>query len=181
MEAYRFRQDRWNVETQRGTASVEAVVALPVLVLLFVGVFYVRDLATAKHDALTKARTCAWLYSANNCNEKPAGCEDILVDDDEGGKVTDKVAEALADGTDRITKSPGMGGAIEHIVSAMIEPALKAAFGRSVAANATNEVKRPALFGQGKQVVAGKYHLACNLNPSTMEDVVKDAWHLLRP
>ena len=73
----------------RGVATVEAVVALPVLVLLFIAVFFFRDLAGARHEAATKARSCAWLYSANNCTTVPAGCEGVLTDTTAVGDASD--------------------------------------------------------------------------------------------
>jgi hypothetical protein len=52
---------------RRGAASAEAVVVLPIFIVLFISLFYVRDQVLAKQAAQERARTCAWLYSWNNC------------------------------------------------------------------------------------------------------------------
>lgn len=66
----------------RGAASVEAVVVLPVFLILFISLFYVRDQVLARQATQEQARTCAWLYSANNCefdaNSMPAYCDGVL-------------------------------------------------------------------------------------------------------
>ncbi len=63
-----------NRRTQRGAAGVEAVVILPFFVLLFLGLFFLREAFLEKQRLQAKARTCAWLYSQNGCNVVPPGC-----------------------------------------------------------------------------------------------------------
>src|SRR3954467_2633041 len=62
----------------RGTASVEAAVALPFFVLVLSGIWFVRDRQLAIQSAENQARSCAWQYSANDCSEVPKGCEGVL-------------------------------------------------------------------------------------------------------
>ena len=50
---------------------VEAVVALPFMVLVFASVMYVQRASLARQSADAAARTCAWLYSVNGCSQMP--------------------------------------------------------------------------------------------------------------
>jgi hypothetical protein len=180
MDLHRFRafgsfpryptRTRWRT---RGTASVEAVVALPVFVILFVGLLYVTHVAEAQQSVEMTARTCAWLYSAKNCNEIPPGCEGYL----HAGTASAKEAAPV----DTALQSHGSSGVVPGIVAGLLEPAIQAAFGRSLDASVPTTSDRPGLFGGGKVTVTGSYHLACNLTPMTLGDVAKDAWSRLWP
>jgi hypothetical protein len=150
----------------RGTASVEAVVALPVLLLLFISVFYVRDNALALQSAANQARTCAWLYSAANCPEDPsdipAACQGAALSVD-------------PDVVDR----PELPETVEPITSAidrLLGVALEAAFGKATTVVADKSFSPPALYGGGTKVVHRNYHLACNIQKKDLGDVVLEAW-----
>src|SRR5688572_20991055 len=62
----------------RGVASVEAVVALPFLLLVLVCVSYVRTAALEERKAAAHARSCAWKYSQSNCDVVPPGCSGVV-------------------------------------------------------------------------------------------------------
>jgi hypothetical protein len=151
----------------RGTASVEAVVALPVLLILFASVFYVRDNALALQNAANEARTCAWRYSANNCGAVPVECsQDPIVDDTSNPPA--EIREHLP-------------GVIGDVVFTLVEPALKAAFGSSVEVRAERALNRPRVYGGGTKVVHRNYFLACNLAHVEATDVATEAWNALYP
>ena len=152
---------------RRGTASVEAVVALPVLLLLFVSVFYVRDDAIALQTAANEARTCAWLYSANNCESLPAECHGS--------------ARNVGNSGDPPVQLPRVGGRIGDVVTGLLEGALQAAFGRALDVRTEKSFAPPKVYGGGTKVVHRDYHLACNLGEVTAESIVKDAWNLVYP
>jgi hypothetical protein len=158
----------------RGAASVEAVVVLPIFLVLFISVFYVRDQVITKQAAQERARTCAWLYSANNCefdeNLMPAECKDVVSE----VPIASDAAKAI---TDKLTGD----GFFQDIVSKMIDSALEDAFGRAIDVTVQRSVERPALYGGNSQAMTGEYHLACNLKPKTKLDVAKDAWSRVNP
>ena len=160
----------------RGAASVEAVIVIPFFILVFVSLLYVRDQAVGKQTAEMHARTCAWLYSANDCSEIPADCQDVLTP--HSGVSASEAESALGDGARRLTSQ---GGVVESVVRPLIMPALQAAFGRSVDATVSREVERPGAYGGGMKIVTGRYHLACNLEHTTPIEVVEDAWRRIRP
>jgi hypothetical protein len=150
---------------------VEALVVLPVLIILFVSVFYVRNQVLARHAAESKARACAWAFSMNNCNAVPPGCDELVRVVRAGGPLGKKVGDALDDAT---------GGFAGPIVTKVLKPVLDAAFGKALDANTQFSYERPVLYGGGTQSAHGGYYLACNLAPETLMDVAKDAWDALR-
>lgn len=169
----------------RGAASIEALAALPVFILLFVSVLYVRDQAVTKQDVEMRARTCAWLYSANNCSDVPAGCEGVVREASGSGGPIGDVGEALTDAQKTI-QNQGFGGAIATIVGRLIAPALEEAFGRSLDVHVEDKIARPRLYWEDKDVpetntLTGRYHLPCNLRPTTSKDVALEAWKILHP
>ncbi len=152
---------------------VEAVIALPLFIVVFVSVLYVRDLVLVHQRAKAEARSCAWLYSAKSCAEIPPGCAGVV------GAPSDAVTseeETLVSGvTEGLADVPDPVGSA---VGALVEPAIRAAFGRSVTATARHDIPRPGLFGGGKKEVSASYGLACNLAHTTPAQVAADAWDL---
>jgi hypothetical protein len=62
----------------RGAAMVEAVVMLPVLVLLLVSVRFVASRKAAAQAALAAARECALQHALGGCEGVPPGCTAAL-------------------------------------------------------------------------------------------------------
>jgi hypothetical protein len=152
---------------------VEAVIALPLFIVIFVGVLYVRDLVLVHQRAEGEARTCAWLYSETSCTEIPPGCAGIV--GTPSGTRTSEEAGLVRRVTEGLTTMPApIGGAVNDL----IEPAVAAAFGRSVTATARRDISRPVLLGGGEKEVSASYGLPCNLAPQTPEQVAADAWAL---
>jgi hypothetical protein len=158
----------------RGAASVEAVVVLPIFLVLFISVFFVRDQVLTKQAAQERARTCAWLYSANNCEFDarlmPAECRGVVSE-----------APIASDAAKAITEKLAGDGFFNDIVSKMIDSALDDVFGRAIDVKVQRDVKRPGLYGGGSQAMTAEYHLACNLKPRTKLDIAKDAWSRVSP
>jgi len=148
---------------------VEAVVFMPVLIIILASVYFVRNQVLARQAAEAKARTCAWAYSMQNCDDIPVGCEGFVHETRDGGAVAQKITDALSRST---------GGIIGPIISGVLKPALKAAFGRSLEANTQVSFVRPGVYGGSTQNAQGRYQLACNLKRETAPDVAKDAWNV---
>jgi hypothetical protein len=158
----------------RGAASAEAVIVLPIFLVLFISIFYVRDQVLAKQAAQESARTCAWLYSWNNCQFDatlmPAECKDAATEVPIG-----------ADAAKAVTQKLTGDGFFNDIVTGMLDEALRAAFGRATDVKISRQVAKPALYGGKTQTLSGEYHLACNLKPTTAPEVAKDAWSRVSP
>jgi len=159
---------------RRGAASAEAVVVLPIFIVLFISLFYVRDQVLAKQAAQERTRTCAWLYSWNNCQFDaeimPAECERASTEVPIG-----------ADAANAVTQKLTGDGFFNDIVSGMLDQALKAALGRATDVKISHEVTMPTLYGGKTQALTGEYHIACNLKPTTAPQVAKDAWSRVSP
>jgi len=155
----------------RGTATVEAVVALPVLVLLFIGAFYLHDLTKAKSAALTQARTCAWLYSANNCSKEdlPAECTGV-VSDPSAISWSNPELEGKKDALG------GIGRGVGSFLTAVLQPVLDAVFGEAASAHVSRVVHQPSIFGGSTMATTGNYRIACNVSETTLKTVAGDAW-----
>lgn len=158
----------------RGAASVEAVVVLPIFLVLFISVFYVRDQVLGRQAAQERARTCAWLYSANNCefdaHSMPADCEGVTTEAPFG-------SEAVKTVTDKLTGS----GKVHDVINAMLDKAIETVFGNAIDTKVQHEVARPALYGGDTQVMVGEYHLACNLKKKEKLDIAMEAWGHANP
>lgn len=165
---------------QRGAAMVEATIVVPVFILLLVSVLYVRDQALTQQDAEMKARSCAWQFSAANCDAVPPGCEGIVQQTTRANPAGQEIGDALQGGHDEAVKQADKTGVVSKIIDSLIGPALQAAFGRSLDATVEREVERPTAFGGKTKTMTGRYHLACNLTPEDPTDVAKEAWKLFK-
>jgi hypothetical protein len=156
---------------RRGAASVEAVIVLPIFVLLFISLFYVRDQVVARQATQSQARTCAWLYSWNNCDKSALSpeCQAVVTDEAFFNDATAELSEKLG------------GGLVGDALKGILDPVLEAAFGRALDAQVSKEIPRPAIYGGKTQNVSGSYHLACNLKPTTAPEVARDAWSRISP
>ncbi len=163
----------------RGVASAEAVVALPFFVLIFVGLFYVRDELLKKHQLGMMARTCAWIYSENNCQVFPPGCQDYLKPPSpSSSKASDELHQKM---TDAEHSASALSEVVGKVVTDLISDVIDSAFSQSFYATPKGSVTRPALFGGGSRGVSSKYHLECNLAEKQPLDVVTDAWNIIKP
>lgn len=165
----------------RGVASVEAVVALPVFVILFVGMLFVRDLTGAKQLADQEARRCAWQYSWDNCGDTPPkGCEGV-VSPPSLGEIHSNIDTAMKHGLDAFTASGEGAAAVKRILAGLVTDALIQALTKKFEAQKVAERDRPGLFGGGMSQVAGKYRLACNIPTQKQSGVATAVWHQFRP
>jgi hypothetical protein len=157
---------------------VEAVIVIPVLVLLWISLYYLGALFGNAQAAQEQARSCAWRYSANNCQAVPPGCEGVLTDAT-SAVVAPDVERALQDGADRALRGGDAKGIVGTIVGQLVAGPLMAAFTSGTDAKVERSVEKPPTYGKEPSVVRGSYHLACNLAPTSPEDMAKHAWDTL--
>jgi hypothetical protein len=168
---------------------VEATIVVPVFILLLVSVLYVRDQALTQHAVEMTARSCAWQYSAANCDAVPPGCEGLVVPGVTHNDASQAVLDAMQGGESGALKLADKTGVVSKIVETLLGPVLDAAFGRSLDATAKRDIERPSMFrveggtpgSDDTKTMTGRYHLACNLTPESPMDVAKDAWKLFKP
>ena len=166
---------------QRGAAMVEAVIVIPVLVLIWASLYYLGELFATQQALEAKARSCAWLYSTNNCQFVPAGCDEKLLTKSEGSvdDVSPKVRDALEDSGRKVLNGGDTDDVLETVAGKLVGGPLLAAFTSSVDAKVTRDVEQPAAFGGGLKTVTGRYHLACNLATTTPGEMAEKAWESL--
>lgn len=166
----------------RGTATVEAVIALPVFVILFIGMFFVRDLANAQLSANEEVRRCSWEYALiNNCEEKPPGC-DHIVGDGHYGSLRPNTDVSLTDLGKYAASNSSQGfSAVENILRKFVDEYILQAITKKFDARKTIEVKRPELFGGGKSVATAKYGMACNVRAQKQDDIATTVWNQFKP
>jgi len=159
---------------------VEAVIVIPVLLLIWASLYYLGDLFAAQQTMEAKARSCTWLYSASNCQVVPAGCDRVLsYSEGSADDVAPKVGDALEEGGRKALQGGDTQGIVGTIAGELVGGPLLAAFTSSVDAKVTRDVEQPAAFGGGLRTVTGRYHLACNLEPTSPEKMAEKAWESL--
>ncbi len=136
---------------ERGTASVEIVIMLPVFILLFWGVMHIHSIGLARQQAQSAARGCAYHFAVNGCTDDAAAapiCAGIDVSkvgdipDDAPGKREDTSAiEAVKDW-------PLVGYLVERL------------FGEG--SRARSEQTAKSFVGDEDSKVAGRFFLVCN-------------------
>ena len=196
---------RRSCESLRGAVTVEALLVMPLLMLLFVGIEFVRDTVLARQVASAESKSCAWELANHGCRSPSPRCAATVRGpvsmDRSGGRATGlEVASELndsmhahgtvgariaIDGGSAISASLSPqgfgsvgGGAISEAISKVLEPAL----GRLLAGNefalgtAARGVSRPVILGGGAIDVRGQCQLRCNLEEQGPEMMLVSLW-----
>lgn len=181
-----MQQQRKRCRRPRGAATVEAVVALPFLLIVLVSILYVRDEYLARQAASVQSRTCAWLYSANGCTRTPPGCPhakkvrpttpiDVLLEN------------ALADAKDGARDAAlsgdlsSIGGVVADAIRGLFTGALANLFKKVAHAEGRARLRKPGLYGGGAYWMLHTTELACNLEPKKQETVLDDVFGKIFP
>jgi hypothetical protein len=152
-----------------------------VFIVILLCLMYVRDQAISKQAAEERARTCAWLYSAQDCRGPlPEGCADVLREAS-GSDASGDLGRSLDESLRELERGGSGASALSSAIGALLRPTLGDVLGRTVEANTTQPVARARIFGSGQGTVSGRYRLACNLHPTTPGEVAQDAWKKIRP
>lgn len=159
----------------------EAVVVLPVFFVLFVGVFYLGRLIAARHAVDTQARSCAWLYAANDCEQVPPQCEGRVRVAQQKGTWNGRLFDVMEDGARQMQSAGDAKGVLAGVVGKLLGPALDAMFGKELEATESAELERPPLFGGDTTTLSRAYRLSCNVAARTPLSVAKEAWQEIRP
>lgn len=166
---------------RRGTASVEAVILLPLLVLLFLGVLYLRDVFLGVQRADLEARTCAWLYSDNGCTSVPPGCEGLVGPASSEVEVDSSVLQAFDEGARRAVEEGDASGFVQEVIGSVLGPALDEAFGNALEGRGQVRIERSPLFGGDVLTLFSRFRLSCNLTARTPGEVALESWGIFQP
>lgn len=151
---------------RNGAASLEAVMLLPVFILIFAGILYVETLWETQQQALLQARKCAWLYANAGCVEEnlPQDCID-LQQDTSGLTEGNVLAESMNGGVlDGLTEVPLIGPVIEGLFASAFD------------SRSSRQIQRTPILGEKTVAVVGGYYLMCNEKKRDMLDLIKDAF-----
>jgi hypothetical protein len=166
---------------RRGTASLEAIIMLPLFLLMFASVYLMHGHFAGRQQAMIRARTCLWDYATRGCptedSEKaalqvclvPKGLtpDEIKVANDDmrpadpyGDTASTRVADVLL----KIEKIPVLGKMIGWL------------FGKPVSQAGYAVVQLPAyaMPERDRFVAAGEYHTMCNSVPKSWGEVGRD-------
>lgn len=176
----RSKRRRTNAR-RRGAAMVEALVVLPVFVLLFVGILYLKDLWLQAQQVDQQARTCAFLYSQSGCQEDqlPRACRGVVhVGDLPEGNPQSVEQEMKAIGREASSAGDARG-VVETVVAEVLSGAIAAAFAKTGVAETEGAVDKPSLLGGEQAFVHRKVHLACNLVPRERQTLAEEIWDIV--
>lgn len=149
---------------------IEALIALPILFALLVGVSFMRELYGARQAVLAEARRCALSYAAAGCGgEAPDGCEGIV---GPGPRVGDDAqSTTLLDAT----RAAYAGSAFQLLESVpVLGDALSGLFGTTTQARAQRSVPGPGLARE-PLLVKGGMLLLCDERPVGVLELAKQA------
>jgi Flp pilus assembly pilin Flp len=144
------------IRDQRGTASIEAAVMLPILALCWAGLMLRFDQIESYLIAATAARRDAWIFSN-------AGCEDCP--DGQTAKLHVEGAPGAGQGefswADTVRDIPVVGFFVDTI------------FGFQFDATGEQTFTEPSYFGAKSKTASYSYHLMCNEKSRDGLDVLK--------
>lgn len=153
---------------QCGAASVEAVVVIPFLIMVYFGVTLVYRRYDAQQRAWSSARGCAWMYSQQGCQgELPAECGAAAAGPSELPQNTD-LDDAASTETVQATDEKQQE-VVDGMNNTLGEPR-NTLFGEYVTVSRSVQFDAPAMFGPRRQVSA-PYFIACNLKEQTLGDI----------
>lgn len=155
--AHATRRERRKV--QRGTASLEALLLLPVFLILWLGVFHMYKVQGSVLIARAQARRCAWRYSNAGCRgAAPPGCGDMSASD------TALVAAGENDGNiDGVLAALGpLGSLFEGVL------------GSAANVRVSRDVKKTSPIVAEDGAVGASIYLLCNEKNRSTAEIAQD-------
>lgn len=159
-----------SARTCRGAATIEALLALLVFIVIWVGVLYMGGLYVAQLESESQARKCAWLISVGGCQGEIEGCS--------------STSEGRLPGSPDVVL-PGERGSdddsdpIWDAVTDPLQRQLERIFGGRARAASGKNVDKPSALGGGTTAVGATYSLPCNTMPQEPEGLGQDILDLL--
>jgi hypothetical protein len=144
----------------------EALIALPVLIIVLVAAMYLRELHLARASVRLSSRTCAWTYALDGCRGgAPAECN-------EPGFEASHKSDAVPD-IEKNTQQH-LGRADNPLSDVpVVRDALAGLFGKATTSQSTATVPFP--FDPERQGVArAETAVVCNTVPTTVFDIAKE-------
>ncbi len=149
----------------RGAALVEALVVIPVFVIVFASMVFVGQLYSERQRTMMSSRSIAWSYAMNNCDGDMSGAGGTLASSQGGESVP-----VPADGADEISKFRAAQGS----------EIFRKDLGTSVS-TVTGAAHASAIIGGYSKSPSTTTRVMCNEKPvdGYLEGVAKFAWQTL--
>lgn len=160
-----MKRNHPSAHRQRGAATLEAIMVMTLMILLWAGISHLGSVYTLSISAKSQARGCAWRVSASSCEKIPDECEVTL-----GRGKPHEGEDKLKDQADEATDE----GIVAKICRVALLDQITSLFSKRARASAGTDIKEPPLLG-GKDVrVAGHYSLPCNSRGGSAKDQESD-------
>ena len=161
------------LEDTRGAAYTEVVLMMPVFISLFVGIGFFHQYYSARMDAATEARRCAWAYANGGCEDVPPGCAGIV--GGSGGaerRLSDSAVQGQVDDARQnvadMEREMPLPGAATRIYEAIL--------GSSTTARGSEPVTMPDWVGGGTRDARCGYTVVCNEEERTLGGLIHEAF-----
>lgn len=146
--------------------SIEAIILLPVFLLIFAGVLLMQRLWESKQQALVRARSCAWEYANNGCDRETLSKD-----------CRKEVRDANGVGGDNRLEKDMNGGVLDGLGEIpIVGPVVAGLFSSALLARVERSVQRSPLVSEGNSIVVGSYYLMCNERKRDMLDLIETAF-----
>ncbi|MBN1653753.1 MAG: hypothetical protein JXA30_08255 [Deltaproteobacteria bacterium] len=139
---------------QRGTASIEAVIMLPVMAVCWAGIFFFLQGFDQQLDAAVEARREAWALSN-------AACRSAQRQYDCGGVLGSDAASESSGWLDGLSEIPIVGWLFGSV------------FGYSTKVTVLREWRSAPMFGRDEKRSSYDYQIMCNEEEMTVGDLIK--------
>jgi hypothetical protein len=167
---------RRRTRSREGTASVEIVVMLPVMIVLFAAVYHFYSLGRAELTTSQSARACVWQYALNGCRDVGSMCEGSAVA--RGGDVEQRAPDQgkepePEDNRYKNAKAihKGVFGTLEEIP--VVKQVVEFLFGEVASATAATKVQE--FRSQEQSRIENKLYLVCNTVSESWGSKIKDS------
>lgn len=146
-----------NNRAKRGVATVEAVIAMPALLVMFLAVRFVFHRYDAMEGASAAARSCAYRYAANGCTALPADCAPASSKTESSGEAPkDPTAAGVASKVQTASDDLSLGSI--PILSSLVNALL----GSGTTSSVDVAVTDPLYVGTASFTGTGRVYMPCN-------------------
>lgn len=152
---------------KRGAATVEAILALGLFIIVWAGVLHMGRMYHSKLELKAQTRACAWKESVNSCSVE-VECASAI-----NGGSNEEAEEGL------LQHVVGEG-AVGEFLKGVIEPQIRKLFGERATVSASKEVPRPARLGGEQVTVNASYSLPCNTKPVSTDTLAGQLLELVK-
>lgn len=168
---------------ERGVASIEAVIMLPLMCIVFAGVLYVNQLVSRTQRSTSVARGCAWRVAASGCAEIPPECPEASTDGESPAK--SRLEQSGAPSSLDLKGLASEEGAADddrtQNVLADIGARLNEFFLDRYEAQIEEEFEKSQILGGGTVTIDRSFSLPCNSVPSAAEGLASALFNGFAP